>query len=50
MVAANKPKEDDVETLISAARNGDKEAAGKAYIILRKNKDKRSREMRLLMR
>jgi hypothetical protein len=49
-VAANKPKEEDVEALIAAARNGDKEAAKKAYRLLRKNKDKRSREMRLLMR
>jgi hypothetical protein len=49
-VAANKPKEDDVETMITAARGGDKEAAKKAYYILRKNNDKRSREMRSLMR
>jgi len=49
-VAANKPKEDDVETMIAAARGGDKEAAKKAYYILRKNNDKRSREMRSLMR
>lgn len=50
VVGANKPKEVDVEALISAAVAGDKEAAAKAYKILRKNKDKRSRDMRLLMR
>jgi hypothetical protein len=48
--ATSKPKEDDVEAMITAARGGDKEAAAKAFAILRKNKDKRSREMRSLMR
>tara|TARA_R110001583_G_scaffold139227_1_gene291417 strand:+ start:398 stop:1432 length:1035 start_codon:yes stop_codon:yes gene_type:complete len=48
--ASIKPKEDDVEAMIIAARGGDKEAAGKAFAILRKSKDKRSREMRSLMR
>ena len=48
--ATNKPKEVDVEAMIIAAKGGDKEAARKAYDILRKNKDIRFREMRQLMR
>ncbi len=48
----NKPatKEEDVEALIVKAEAGDKEAASKAYEILKKAGDKRSRKMRQLMR
>ena len=48
----NKPtsKEEDVEALITKAEAGDKEAAKKAYQILKKGGDKRSRRMRQLMR
>lgn len=44
------PKEEEVESLIAKAKDGDKEAAKKAFDILRKKGDKRSREMRRLMR
>jgi hypothetical protein len=44
------PKEEDVESLIAKAKDGDKEAAKKAFDILRNQGDKRWREMRQLMR
>ena len=40
----------DVEELIVLAQKGNKEAAKEAYYILAKMKDKRSRDMRILMR
>jgi hypothetical protein len=49
-VSPTEPKQEDVEILIAKAEEGEKEAAEKAYQILKKAGDKRSRRMRQLMR
>ena len=49
-MSPTKPEQEEVEILIAKAEAGEKEAAKKAYQILKKSGDKRSRRMRQLMR